>query len=35
MLHGLRVLRLTSRRIVTAPDAVGDTLERLVADRRV
>jgi hypothetical protein len=35
MLHGLRVLRLTSRRIVTEPDAVGDTLERLVADRRV
>lgn len=34
MLHGLRVLRLTSRRIARAPDAVGETLTRLVADRR-
>ncbi|MEA2282188.1 MAG: hypothetical protein QOK21_2795, partial [Solirubrobacteraceae bacterium] len=30
MIHGLRVLRLTSRRIARAPDAVGATLSSLV-----
>jgi predicted transcriptional regulator of viral defense system len=33
MLHGLRVLRLTSRRIARAPDAVGATLSSLVNAR--
>ena len=34
MLHGLRVLRLTSRRIAGQPEAIGATLLRLVAGCR-